>query len=120
MNPEQDKDKENQKTIGHKGLVPIILATQEAKIRRIEVQSQPGQISSRDPISKILNTKRSGGVPQGPEFKLQYCQKKKEEEEKKKKTIYMKAYCNQMLRTGEEGILKAAKKEWKLHADEQR
>jgi hypothetical protein len=35
--------------------------------------------SSQDPISKISNTKRGGGVAQGvgPEFKLQYHKKKK-------------------------------------------
>jgi hypothetical protein len=35
--------------------------------------------SSQDPISKILNTKRVGGVAQGvdPEFKPQYRKKKK-------------------------------------------
>jgi hypothetical protein len=54
--------------------MPVILA-QEAEIRRISVQSQPGQIS-RETLS--LN-KRVGGVAQGvgPEFKPQYCKKKK-------------------------------------------
>jgi hypothetical protein len=35
--------------------------------------------SSRDPISKVPNTERAGGVAQGvsPEFKPQYCKKKK-------------------------------------------
>jgi hypothetical protein len=33
-------------------LTPIILATQEAEIRRITVQSQPLANSSQDPISK--------------------------------------------------------------------
>jgi hypothetical protein len=35
--------------------------------------------SLQDPISKIPNTKRAGGVAQsvGPEFKPQYCKKKK-------------------------------------------
>jgi hypothetical protein len=32
--------------------MPVILATQEAQIRRIEVQSQPRQNSSQDLISK--------------------------------------------------------------------
>jgi hypothetical protein len=37
----------------------------------------------RDPISKIPNTKRAGGVAQGvgPEFKPQYRKKKKEKKE---------------------------------------
>jgi hypothetical protein len=45
---------------------PVIIATQEAEIRRIEVRSQP---SLRDPILK-----RAGGVAQGegPEFKPHY------------------------------------------------
>jgi hypothetical protein len=45
----------------------VILATQEAEIRRITVQSQPGQI-----------TKRAGRVAQdvGPEFKPQYHKNK--------------------------------------------
>jgi hypothetical protein len=56
--------------------MPIILATQEAEIRRIEVQSQPRQIV-RDSILKNPSQKRAGGVAQGegPELKLQYCQK---------------------------------------------
>jgi hypothetical protein len=32
--------------------MPVILATKEAEIRRIAVQSQPWANSSRDPISK--------------------------------------------------------------------
>jgi hypothetical protein len=34
----------NQNQAGHRWLTPVILATQEAAIRRIVVQSQPGQI----------------------------------------------------------------------------
>jgi hypothetical protein len=66
-------------------LTPVILATQEAEIRRIEVQSQLGANSSRDPTLKKPSQKRAGGVAQvveclpskcqGPEFKPQYCQK---------------------------------------------
>jgi hypothetical protein len=33
-------------------LTPVILAIQEAEIRKIIVQSQPGQIVLRDPILK--------------------------------------------------------------------
>jgi hypothetical protein len=60
--------------------MPVILATQEAEIRRMEVQSQPRQIVPRDPISKNpscthTHKNRTGGVAQGegPEFKPQYC-----------------------------------------------
>jgi hypothetical protein len=48
--------------------MPIILASQEAKIRRTMVQSQPRQNSSQDPILKIFNIrihkKKAGGVVQ--------------------------------------------------------
>jgi hypothetical protein len=56
---------------------PVILATQEAEIRRIAVRSQPGPIVPRDPILKIPITKRAAGVAQdvGPEFKPQYHKK---------------------------------------------
>jgi hypothetical protein len=51
-------------------LTPILLATQEAEIRRITVQRQP----------------RAGGVAQGvgPEFKSQYHEKQKKERKKMK------------------------------------
>jgi hypothetical protein len=57
----------------------VILATQEAGIRRITVRSQPWANSLRGPILKNPSQKRAGGVAQGvgPEFKPQYCQKKK-------------------------------------------
>jgi hypothetical protein len=47
--------------------MPVILATQEAEISRIVVQSQPRQIG--DPILKNLTDEVAQGV--GPEFKLQ-------------------------------------------------
>jgi hypothetical protein len=59
-------------------LTPIILATQEAEIRRIAVQIQPRQADSLwDPILKITHYKRAGGLAQGegPEFKPQYHKK---------------------------------------------
>jgi hypothetical protein len=37
---------------GCQWLTPVILATQEAEIRRIEVRSQQGQIICETPISK--------------------------------------------------------------------
>jgi hypothetical protein len=54
--------------------MPIILATQEAEIRWIVVQSQPGQIVLQDPILKNPSQKKAGGVAKGvgPEFKPQY------------------------------------------------
>jgi hypothetical protein len=58
----------------------VILATQEAELRRIVVRSQPWAISSRDPISekKKHHKKRAGGVAQGvgPEFKPHYWKNK--------------------------------------------
>jgi hypothetical protein len=67
----------------HPLFTPVILPTQETEIRRIKVQSQPGQIVLKTLSQKTLHKNRAGGVVQGggPEFKPQYCQKKK----KKKK-----------------------------------
>jgi hypothetical protein len=63
-------------------LTSIILATQEAEMRRTEVQSQSRQVVPRDTTSKkTLHTqkKRADGVTQGtgPEFKFQYHTHKK-------------------------------------------
>jgi hypothetical protein len=44
------------------GLTPVIIATQEAEIRRISVQSQPRQNSSQDPISKNKTITKIGLV----------------------------------------------------------
>jgi hypothetical protein len=59
--------------------MPVILATQEAEIRRITVQSQPRQTVRETLSQKTLSQKKwAGGVAQGkgPEFKPQYHQKK--------------------------------------------
>jgi hypothetical protein len=58
--------------------MPVILATQEAEIRRITVQSQPRQIVWVTLSQKYPTQKKDGGVAQGvgPEFKSQYHQKK--------------------------------------------
>jgi hypothetical protein len=54
--------------------MPIILATQEADIRRISVQSQPVQIVCEIQAPKYPTLKRTGDMAQGvgPEFKPQY------------------------------------------------
>jgi hypothetical protein len=59
---------------GHQWLKPVILATQE------DGDLKPAwENSSQDPILKIPNTKRAGGVAQGvgPEFKARYRKTKK-------------------------------------------
>jgi hypothetical protein len=42
--------------------IPTILATQEAEIRKIVVQSQPGQIIHEILSRKYLTQNRAGGV----------------------------------------------------------
>jgi hypothetical protein len=62
---------------GHQRLTPVILATQEAEVKRIMVQSQPWANSSPDPISKNPSQKRAERVAEGAgsEFTSQYHQK---------------------------------------------
>jgi hypothetical protein len=62
---------------GRQWLMPITLATQEEVLRRIAVQSQPGQIVCETLSRKILHKNRTGGLAQGegPEFKPQVLQK---------------------------------------------
>jgi hypothetical protein len=59
-------------------LMPVILAIQEAEIRGIMVQSQPGQIVHETLSQKYPSQKRAGGVAQGKglECKPQYRKKK--------------------------------------------
>jgi hypothetical protein len=54
--------------------MPVILASQEAEIRRIAVQSQPRQIVLETPSGKNSTQRRTCGVAQGvgSEFKPQH------------------------------------------------
>jgi hypothetical protein len=64
---------------GLQWLTPVILATQEAEIRKITVQRQSKQIVHETLSQKNPLQKKAGGVAQGvgPEFKFQYCKKQK-------------------------------------------
>jgi hypothetical protein len=56
--------------------MPVILATQEAKIRRIGIQNQPLQIVQETLSGKKPNTNRAGGwIRCRTEFKPQYWKK---------------------------------------------
>jgi hypothetical protein len=54
--------------------MPVVLATQEAEIRRIVVQSHPREIVQKTLSWKILHKNTVGGMTQGegPEFKPKY------------------------------------------------
>jgi hypothetical protein len=79
--------------------MPVILATQEAEIRRTEVRSQPGQIVLETlSRKKTITKKRAGAVAQGvgPEFKPQYCKTKHSPRPPKPKNKYQqRADCSQ-------------------------
>jgi hypothetical protein len=68
------------------------LIIQEAEIRRIQVQSQPGQqvletlSQKKSKQKKPHHKKRADRVAQGvgPEFKPQHCKKKKKKERKER------------------------------------
>jgi hypothetical protein len=50
--------KKKKRVAGHWWLTPVILAIQEGKIRRIEVQCQPGQIICETLSQKTLHKKK--------------------------------------------------------------
>jgi hypothetical protein len=63
----------------HQWLTLVILATRDAEIRRIAVQSQPRKIVLKTLSQKTLHKNTAGGVAQGEgtEFNPQYQKKKK-------------------------------------------
>jgi hypothetical protein len=63
---------------GRRWLTPVILAIQEAEIRRVTVRSQPGQIIRETLAQKPLHKNRAGEMAQGesPEFKPKYRKNK--------------------------------------------
>jgi hypothetical protein len=69
---------------GCRWLTPVILATQKAEIRRMEIQGQSGQIVHETLSRKNLSQKRTGRVVQGvgPESNPQYRKKKKKKKER--------------------------------------
>jgi hypothetical protein len=62
MEASLDKMHKTQSEAGCPWLTPVILATQEAEIRRIAIPSQPGQIVLETLSRKNTITKRAGGV----------------------------------------------------------
>jgi hypothetical protein len=65
-------------TARHQWLTSVILAAQEAEIRSVKVQTQPGQIVRKTLSWKNPSQKKAGGVGQGegPETKPQYKKRK--------------------------------------------
>jgi hypothetical protein len=78
-------------------LIPVILATQEAEIRRIKVESQPRQIVNETLSLKTLHKKkkkkknRDGRVAQceSPKLKPQNRKKKKERKNLERQNVKM-------------------------------
>jgi hypothetical protein len=60
--------------------MPVILATQEAEIRRIFVQSRLRQIVRETLSQKTFHKNRAGGVTQGEDPQYQKKKKKRERE----------------------------------------
>jgi hypothetical protein len=61
----------------HWWLTPVILATQEAEIRRISVRSQPGQIVPQDPISHTKKENPQNCHNESPPYNERILIKKK-------------------------------------------
>jgi hypothetical protein len=66
--------------------MPVILATQEAEIRKITVWSQPRLIVHESLSRKTLHKKGAGGMAQsvGTEFKPRYHTKQQQQQHTKK------------------------------------
>jgi hypothetical protein len=68
------KKKKEEEEAGSWWLKPVVLATQEAEIRRIRVQSQPRQIAQETLSQKHLTHKRTGRVAQGVVCRPNKCE----------------------------------------------
>jgi hypothetical protein len=83
--------------------MPIILATQEAEIRRIVVQSQPWQIVQEIPSQKNPSLKRDGGVTQVvqplPCKVRSWVQTPKPKKQQHYKHSHLKAFCGDRVST---------------------
>jgi hypothetical protein len=73
--------------VRHQWLTPVILAAQEAEIRRITVQRQPWQIVHETLSQKDPTQKKTGGVAQGVGPENPVPKKKKKKKKKKNKRI---------------------------------
>jgi hypothetical protein len=67
----------NRNTAGNQWLTSVILATQEAEIRRITVQNQPRKIVHETLSQKSSHKKGAGIVAQRPRVQAPVLQKKK-------------------------------------------
>jgi hypothetical protein len=69
----------------HQWLMPVILATQKTEIRRIVVQSQPGQIDGETLSQKKKKKASQKWVGGDSEFKSQYRKRRKGRKRRKVK-----------------------------------
>jgi hypothetical protein len=67
----------------HQWLMPVILATQKTEIRRIVVQSQPGQIDGETLSQKKKKKHHKNGLVETPSSNPSIVKEEKEEKEEK-------------------------------------
>jgi predicted nucleic acid-binding Zn ribbon protein len=89
------KKRKKEKEAWHSGFTSIILATQEADIRRITVQRQSRQIVYKTLSWKYLTQERAGGVAQVVEHLCSKCEalsSNSSTKRERKKTLLMIIY----------------------------